>query len=75
MKEFIKRLKILFYGKPKCEGCKKRASKSMYYRGKYLETKQKLQECEEILNLAINSIDLKKVKNAVIKQKYNNRTK
>lgn len=75
MKEFIKRLKILMYGLPKCEGCKRRSSKSMYYRNKYLATKDRLRESEEILNLAIKAIDLRKAKNAIIKSKWSSRTK
>lgn len=73
MKRFIKRLKILIYGIPKCEGCKRRASKSMYYRSKYLAAKKKLRDSEEILNLAMKSIDLNKAKHSLLKQRYNNR--
>lgn len=43
MKELILRLKMLIYGKPKCERCTRLIEKNNYYRNRYVEVKSKLQ--------------------------------
>lgn len=76
MKELWNKIKNAIFGPsslPKCERCKRRAEKSMYYRDRYVETKKKLQESEEILNLAIDSLDLRKAKHKALRTRYLNR--
>lgn len=42
IKEILKRLKVLFYGVPKCDRCERLLGKTRYYKKQYLKLKNKL---------------------------------
>ena len=80
MEELKKRLHALFYGLPevkvdnsRCIRCDKLIAKSSYYKERYDKTKESLLESEELLNLAVSHIDLRKMKNLELKNRLNTR--